>query len=199
MLYSTVGATDLPTAEEEREQQRREAVELFCLTTGKSADYTSVTNCLSYDNANGLDSVKVVSALDVVRFSKWNDDETQKVLLKCYERNPYWLIRVKCVGTLLSFHNLQAENYANSLLQDAALPLEAKLHISMDLISVGNLQGYPILLAGMASSNSLERILATELKRHFAKYNGHVYDVNSGKKVDVATLGNQDEPPPTSQ
>ncbi len=170
------------------EQEKSELADRYSRLTGKQADYTNLVQSLEQVNVRGKHASEVVTALDLIRLTGRTDEDLAKMITACYQANPYWLVRLKCVEVLWALDDAAADKYAHEMLNDPDAGLESKLLVASEALTRGKLFGYSILLDGLISSNEYERRLAEELRGKFERYDGHVYDNEKNKKVDLQEL-----------
>lgn len=171
-----------------RDYAIQEAADIYFRSTGKQADYTNLVQSLGQTNAYGKHASEVVVALELIYLSGRPDEALAEKVSACYQNNPYWLIRLKCVEVMGVIDDAAADKYACEMLNDSDAGLESKILVARELLKRGRLFGYPVLLDGLTSSNKYERRIAEELKVKFENYDGQIYDNKSKKKIEIKEL-----------
>ena len=169
-------------------QEEKELVDRYSRLSGKQAHYTNLVQSLDQTNARGKCASEVVAALDLIHLSGRTDGALGEKISACYQNNPYWLIRLKCVEVMGAIDDAAADKYACEMLNDSDAGLESKILVAKEALKRGRLFGYPVLLDGLTSSNKYERKIAEELKGKFENYDGKVYDKKAEKKIEIEEL-----------
>jgi len=169
-------------------QEKKELADRYFRLSGKQADYTNLVQSLDQMNARGKRASEVVAALDLIHLSGRSDEDLVEKISACYQKNPYWLVRLKCVEVMGAIDDAAADKYAREMLNDSDAGLESKVLVAKEALKRGKLFGYPVLFEGLISSNKYERKIAEELKDKFESYDGQVYDKKAEKKIEIEKL-----------
>ena len=167
-------------------QEKKEVAGRYSCLTGKDPNRMNLIQSISRTNVRGRCASEVVAALDLIRLSEKGTNLVGSVDA-CYQQNPYWLVRVKCVETLSVLDETKADELAHAIIADSSFELEARLLIAKLMLKRGKLYGYPVLREGLVSTNKYQQRMAAELMDGFEKYDGQAYDKGSGK-INVREL-----------
>ena len=168
-------------------QEQKEIASRYSCLTGKEVNHANLIQSLSITNARGQRASEIVAALDLIRLSAEKNTELARSVEACYQQNPYWLVQVKCIEALGVLDEAKADDLAHKILADSNMELEARLLVAKLEVKKGKLYGYPVLRAGLMSTNGYQQRIADELMNDFEKYDGQVYDENNGK-IDLRKL-----------
>ena len=170
------------------QQQIRENAEIYEKLTGNKPTNENLRATLE----NPPDGPKT-AALDILISSGTASRWAMPAVQKCYDASGgNWLIKVKCVQTMLSVDSDTGVRAARQLIGDPQMCLEAKLLVSRALTEVNRPDGYGVLREGLASQKPYDRTLAVDLFRAFVPLNGAVVPETTDR-VDLRGLAKEFE------
>lgn len=181
-------ANDAMDEEVALRQEKMELTDRYFRLSEKQADYSNLVQSIEQVNVSGKRASEVVAALDLIRLTgRASKDLAQKVS-SCYQKNFYWLVRLKCVEVLGTLDDVTADKFAREMLSDPDAGLESKLLVARTVLERGKLFGYPVLYGGLISSNKYVKNIAEGLRGRFERYDGQVYDKENNKKIELQEL-----------
>jgi hypothetical protein len=153
---------------------------------GKNADVVNLVQSLAIEDANMEHAVEINTALTLISLLDKKDKSLAKSIVECYERNKYWLIRVKCVEALGTHDEEKADKLSHKMLADDKVEIEAKLSLALEALGRGKLFGYPVLQEGLTSDSVYINRIAVRVLKEFENHDGQEYE--KGKRVDMKAM-----------